>query len=295
MADAYGRALNFKSRYSRNAILDSVAPGGGMDKKLSCKAAASMRRATSSLHGMTWCECGEPIRCITITPFKVGRCSPMGGYKTSMSRTVLLGLGVLAVGCVMGGWSTEKKTGGYGLGRPPTIEEIRAWDIDISPNGEGLPPGQGTVKQGAQIYASQCAACHGVTGSEGPNDRLVGGTAIAKSGAHRRSDCGALYGMARLPGYCFRMTSSRKMLSSTQRVCPRCRCRIGTGSYPIRDLMCHSSWLSAHRFHLYRILGTSHHRDGMPYHFTAIAISLVSPFSMSLRIGQLIRYISTHH
>lgn len=97
----------------------------------------------------------------------------MGGYGTSMFRTVLWGLGMLSLGCVPG-WSADENTG-YGLGRPPAIEEIRAWDIDISPNGEGLPPGRGTVIQGAQLYASKCAACHGVTGTEGPHDRLVGG------------------------------------------------------------------------------------------------------------------------
>ena len=42
------------------------------------------------------------------------------------------------------------------------------------PDGTGLPPGNGTVPQGAAIYAHQCAACHGPTGTEGPSDRLVG-------------------------------------------------------------------------------------------------------------------------
>src|SRR2546427_11345925 len=36
----------------------------------------------------------------------------------------------------------------YGLGRTATDEEIRAWNIDVSPTGEGLPPGKGTAKQG---------------------------------------------------------------------------------------------------------------------------------------------------
>jgi len=64
---------------------------------------------------------------------------------------------------------------GYGLGRPATAAEITAWDIDASPTGVGLPPGQGTVKQGAQVYAGKCAACHGPTAVEGPKDKLVGG------------------------------------------------------------------------------------------------------------------------
>jgi mono/diheme cytochrome c family protein len=63
----------------------------------------------------------------------------------------------------------------YSLGRQATEAEIRAWDIDVSPNGDGLPPGRGSVKQGAAVFAKKCAACHGPTGVEGPNDRLVGG------------------------------------------------------------------------------------------------------------------------
>ena len=62
-----------------------------------------------------------------------------------------------------------------GLGRAATEAEINAWNIDVSPSGEGLPPGSGSVQQGAQVYAVKCSSCHGPTGVEGPMDRLVGG------------------------------------------------------------------------------------------------------------------------
>ena len=55
----------------------------------------------------------------------------------------------------------------YGVGRTPTAEEIRAWDIAISPTGEELPPGRGTAEEGALVYRRQCAACHGAEG-KGP-------------------------------------------------------------------------------------------------------------------------------
>jgi cytochrome c len=56
----------------------------------------------------------------------------------------------------------------YGVGRTPSAEEIRAWDISIGPSGEELPPGRGTAKEGARIYrAKGCAGCHGATGIEG--------------------------------------------------------------------------------------------------------------------------------
>lgn len=51
-----------------------------------------------------------------------------------------------------------------GLGRPALPEEIKAWDTDVRPDGQGLPPGKGTVKQGDEIFQAQCAACHGEFG-----------------------------------------------------------------------------------------------------------------------------------
>jgi cytochrome c len=62
----------------------------------------------------------------------------------------------------------------YGIGRPATPAEIAALDIDIMPDGTGLPAGRGTSAEGAPIYAAKCAQCHGRTGREGPNDVLVG-------------------------------------------------------------------------------------------------------------------------
>jgi mono/diheme cytochrome c family protein len=62
----------------------------------------------------------------------------------------------------------------FGFGRPATLQEIQAWDIDVMPDGTGLPPGSGTAARGAAIYARRCVACHGRTGSEGPFDPLVG-------------------------------------------------------------------------------------------------------------------------
>jgi cytochrome c len=53
----------------------------------------------------------------------------------------------------------------FGIGRTPTAEEIRAWDISISPTGDELPPGKGTVKEGGQLYrAKGCVSCHGANG-----------------------------------------------------------------------------------------------------------------------------------
>ncbi|RPD47288.1 c-type cytochrome [Paracnuella aquatica] len=61
----------------------------------------------------------------------------------------------------------------FGFGRPATAAQIAAVDIDVRPDGQGLPPGSGTVPEGRAIYATKCASCHGATGVEGPYNRLV--------------------------------------------------------------------------------------------------------------------------
>lgn len=64
----------------------------------------------------------------------------------------------------------------FGFGRPATAAEIAAWDIDVRPDGRGLPPGSGTARAGAAVYLARCAMCHGATGSEArrPYPSLVG-------------------------------------------------------------------------------------------------------------------------
>ena len=62
----------------------------------------------------------------------------------------------------------------FGIGREPDASEIEQWDIDITPSGDNLPAGQGTVDRGETIYAQLCLACHGPEGAGGINDQLVG-------------------------------------------------------------------------------------------------------------------------
>lgn len=65
--------------------------------------------------------------------------------------------------------------GRYAIGRAPTQAELGA-DISIAPDGRGLPEGRGSPSEGAALYQSLCAACHGARG-EGRDDfpALVGG------------------------------------------------------------------------------------------------------------------------
>jgi S-disulfanyl-L-cysteine oxidoreductase SoxD len=94
------------------------------------------------------------------------------------SRIVKM-VGVMAV--IAGMLASVAWTGGgpgyhgpFGFGSVPSEAEIKAKDIAVGPDGEGLPPGRGTVAAGEQVYKAKCVACHGPTGTEGPMDKLVG-------------------------------------------------------------------------------------------------------------------------
>src|SRR5262245_1070609 len=60
-----------------------------------------------------------------------------------------------------------------GIGRAATPDEIAKIDIDVRPDGKGLPDGKGTVAEGAKVYAAKCQSCHGANGMGGSADRLV--------------------------------------------------------------------------------------------------------------------------
>src|SRR6266702_2952374 len=63
----------------------------------------------------------------------------------------------------------------YGIGRVATPAEIAGWNIDVGGDGSNLPTGGGSVSHGREVFAQQCAACHGNKGEGGIGDRLVGG------------------------------------------------------------------------------------------------------------------------
>lgn len=98
----------------------------------------------------------------------------------SVGLTAILSLGF---GNLWAGETTnpQERTHSYGIGQAATDQDIQAWNIDVAPRGEGLPPGHGTVQEGAALFAARCAVCHGTTGQEGPMDRLVGGVGTLAS------------------------------------------------------------------------------------------------------------------
>lgn len=79
---------------------------------------------------------------------------------STMQYRVLLAMMILGL-CQL----AQAQAPDSGLGRTPTPQQIHAWDISIGPEGKELPPGHGDTKEGAQIFAQKCAACHQPDGS----------------------------------------------------------------------------------------------------------------------------------
>src|SRR5213594_4439714 len=81
---------------------------------------------------------------------------------------------LLAALIILSAWAAALAQGRtYQLGTTPTEEEIKTRDIAISPDGKELPPGSGTAKEGATVFAQKCAACHGREGNGGLTRGIV--------------------------------------------------------------------------------------------------------------------------
>ena len=76
----------------------------------------------------------------------------------SMRRSLV----ALALASAFGAATAAAET--PGLGQKITEADIAAWNIEVLPDGTGLPPGSGTVQQGAAVYDQKCALCHGEKG-----------------------------------------------------------------------------------------------------------------------------------
>jgi cytochrome c len=63
----------------------------------------------------------------------------------------------------------------YGLGQPATPAQIGGWDIDVRPDGAGLPEGRASVAEGQAIYDAKCANCHGTFGESTDYMAIAGG------------------------------------------------------------------------------------------------------------------------
>jgi len=88
-----------------------------------------------------------------------------------VTRPLTIAAAIFVATALTGAQSAPKR---YGIGTPATPDQIAPLDIDVRPDGTGLPPGSGSAREGASIYAQKCAACHGANGEGGTGDALVG-------------------------------------------------------------------------------------------------------------------------
>jgi len=61
----------------------------------------------------------------------------------------------------------------FGFGKRASAADVRRWDIDVMPDGRGLPKGKGVPSLGRPIYLAKCASCHGQHGEGDPYDVLI--------------------------------------------------------------------------------------------------------------------------
>jgi cytochrome c len=97
-----------------------------------------------------------------------------GESSSRLGRTGLIALALAAsLPCVAGGPDR------YDIGSTPTAAEIERVDIDVMPDGRGLPAGSGTVAAGQVLYDAACSHCHGSAGRGGPYGSLAGAPAYS--------------------------------------------------------------------------------------------------------------------
>lgn len=84
-----------------------------------------------------------------------------------MSKSVRLTMGAaltFALACQAFAQTRNESPRNYGIGHAVSVEQIAGWNIDVRPDGQGVPPGLGSVKDGEKVYMDKCAACHGEFG-----------------------------------------------------------------------------------------------------------------------------------
>ena len=92
-----------------------------------------------------------------------------------------LRFGVAAMLLVAPALSPAQQHAAPRLGKPVTALDAARSDLNVFPDGRGLPPGRGTAVEGAPLFQQKCAVCHGEGGRGGAAEELVGGTAPLNS------------------------------------------------------------------------------------------------------------------
>ncbi len=149
---------------------EKVAPS--LDRGISSKAKMMIKASSYHMHSTkTW-----PI----VMRFAHIRKASKNHDVPSVSIIIVCLIHVFLIGC--GEVDDHHRSGLSERDRPFPAPETKIahdtakqWDITVDGDGNGLPPGQGSVRDGQHIYAEQCASCHGNKGQGRTAGELVGG------------------------------------------------------------------------------------------------------------------------
>src|SRR5258708_2574715 len=108
-------------------------------------------------------------------PFISMPCS-RGGWPATGVCTMRCSLSLLVPVIILAAPAAGLAQSRYNVGTPLSQEEIRSFDFMLGPEGKELPPGHGTAREGAGVFAKRCAVCHGQGGQGGVVRRLVIGS-----------------------------------------------------------------------------------------------------------------------
>jgi mono/diheme cytochrome c family protein len=111
---------------------------------------------------------------MTRTAAPRGPARPARPPASTLAGGVGLALLLAGVPWAAAGQSADPAAGPLGLGRPATADEITALDIDVMPDGTGLPLGGGSAAEGARVWGGACRSCHGREGEGSIAAPLVG-------------------------------------------------------------------------------------------------------------------------
>lgn len=73
------------------------------------------------------------------------------------------------------------------LGTPVSEEQLEEFDLIVQPNGNGLPSGSGTARQGKAVYDANCAACHAANGEGISGNTIIAGGDMNSEGTPLRT------------------------------------------------------------------------------------------------------------
>jgi S-disulfanyl-L-cysteine oxidoreductase SoxD len=100
----------------------------------------------------------------------------MGACAMRCSLKLLVPVMLLAAPAVGLAQSQPQQQPRFNVGTPLSQDEIKSFDFMMGPEGKELPPGHGSPKEGAAIFAKRCQVCHGQNGEGGVVRRLVLGS-----------------------------------------------------------------------------------------------------------------------